>query len=83
VLLNTVKSLRTIQPIVYILGLAGGALFIVLLIRKGAEQVGLAISRAGWGLLAVVLSSSADAERRGRLVGPDPETEYSSPQRSV
>jgi len=50
-----VKSLRRIQPIVYILGLAGWALFIVLLIREGAEQVGLAISRAGWGLLAVVL----------------------------
>ena len=55
VLLNTVKHFRTIQPLVYILGLAGGALFIVLLIREGAAQVGLAIARAGWGLLALVL----------------------------
>jgi hypothetical protein len=52
---NTVKHFRTIQPVVYILGLAGVALFIVLLIREGAEQVGLAIARAGWGLLGLVL----------------------------
>ena len=49
------KRFRTIKPIAYILGLAGGALFIVLLIREGAEQVGLAVARAGWGLLAVTL----------------------------
>jgi putative membrane protein len=50
-----VKHFRTIQPIAYILGLAGGALFIVLLIREGAAQVGLAIARAGWGLFAITL----------------------------
>jgi len=50
-----VKHFRTIEPIAYILGLAGGALFIFLLIREGAAQVGLAIARAGWGLLAVTL----------------------------
>ena len=49
------KHFRTIKPIAYILGFAGGALFIVLLIREGAEQVGLAIARAGRGLLAVTL----------------------------
>ena len=54
-LLNAVKYFRTIQPVVYILGLAGVALFIVLLIREGAEQVGLAIARAGWGLLGLIL----------------------------
>jgi hypothetical protein len=50
-----VKHFRTIQPIAYILGLAGGALFVVLLIRESAAQVGLAIARAGWGLLALTL----------------------------
>jgi len=50
-----VKRFRRIEPIVYVLGLAGGALFISLLIREGAAQVGLAIARAGWGLLAVTL----------------------------
>jgi hypothetical protein len=50
-----VKHFRTIEPIAFILGLAGGALFIVLLIREGAAQVGLAIARAGWGLLALTL----------------------------
>jgi putative membrane protein len=50
-----VKHFRTIEPIAYILGFAGGALFIFLLIREGAAQVGLAIARAGWGLLAVTL----------------------------
>ncbi len=49
------KHFRTIEPIAYILGFAGGALFIFLLIREGAAQVGLAIARAGWGLLAVTL----------------------------
>jgi putative membrane protein len=55
VLLYRVKHFRTIQPLVYILGLAGGALFIVLLIRQGVEQVGLAIARVGWWLLALIL----------------------------
>jgi len=50
-----VKSLRTIQPLIYILGLAGGALLIILLIREGAGQVGSAIARAGWGLFALTI----------------------------
>jgi putative membrane protein len=50
-----VKHFRTIEPIAFILGLAGGALLIVLLIREGAQQVGLAIARAGWGLLVITL----------------------------
>ena len=50
-----VKNLRTIKPIVYLLGLGGVALFIVLLIREGVGQVGSAIAHAGWGLLGVTL----------------------------
>jgi putative membrane protein len=50
-----VKQFRTIEPIVYFLGFAGGALLIVLLIREGTAQVGLAIARAGWGLLAITV----------------------------
>jgi putative membrane protein len=50
-----VKHLRTIKPAVYLLGLGGVALFIVLLIREGAGQVGAAIARAGWGLLGITL----------------------------
>jgi putative membrane protein len=46
---------RTIKPVVYILGLFGGALFIALLIREGAGQVGLSIAHVGWGLLALTL----------------------------
>ena len=49
------KNFRKIQPIVYLLGLAGVALFIVLLFREGAEQVGLAIAHVGWGLLLLTL----------------------------
>jgi putative membrane protein len=50
-----VKKFKSIQPIVYLLGLAGVALFIVLLLREGVGQVGLAIARAGWGLLALMV----------------------------
>jgi len=50
-----VKRLQTIKPLVYILGLGGGALLIVLLIREGAGQVGSAIARSGWGLLALTI----------------------------
>jgi putative membrane protein len=50
-----VKHLRTIKPVVYVLGLSGVALFIVLLIREGAGQVSLAITHAGWGLLGVTI----------------------------
>jgi putative membrane protein len=53
--LPAVKHFRRIEPVAYILGLAGGALFIVLLIREGAAQVGLAIARAGWALVALTL----------------------------
>lgn len=49
------KHLRTIKPAIYVLGLGGVALFIVLLIREGAGQVGAAMARAGWGLFAVTL----------------------------
>ena len=49
------KHLRTIKPVVYVLGLSGVALFIVLLIREGAGQVSSAITRAGWGLLGVTI----------------------------
>ena len=49
------KNFRSIQPIVYLLGLAGVALFIILLLREGAGQVGSAIARAGWGLLGLTL----------------------------
>jgi putative membrane protein len=49
-----VKHLRTIKPAVYVLGLGGVTLFIVLLIREGAGQVGSAIARAGWGLLGIM-----------------------------
>ena len=45
--------MNKIKPVVYILGIGGGVLFIVLLIREGAAQVGAAIARAGWGLLAI------------------------------
>jgi putative membrane protein len=38
----------------YLLGFAGAALFTGLLIREGAAQVGSAIAKAGWALLAIV-----------------------------
>jgi len=50
-----VKDFRSIQPIVYLLGLAGLALFIILLLREGAGQVGSALARAGWGLFGLTL----------------------------
>lgn len=49
------RNFKNIRPIIYLLGLAGVALFIVLLFREGAGQVGLAIARAGWGLLALTI----------------------------
>ncbi len=52
---DSAPHFRTIKPVVYILGLCGGALFIVLLIREGAGQVGSAIAQVGWGLLALTL----------------------------
>jgi putative membrane protein len=50
-----VKDSRSLQAIVYLLGVAGFALLIVLVVREGAGQVGLAIARAGWGLVALTL----------------------------
>jgi putative membrane protein len=50
-----VKDLRSIQPVVYLLGLAGVGLFIVLLLREGAGQVVAAIAHVGWGLLALTI----------------------------
>jgi putative membrane protein len=50
---SRLNILNKIKPVVYILGLSGGLLFIFLLIREGAGQVGAAIARAGWGLLAI------------------------------
>ena len=38
----------------YFLALAGAALFVGLLIREGAPQVGKAIATAGWAILAVI-----------------------------
>jgi putative membrane protein len=38
----------------YLLGFAGAALFTTLLIREGAGQIGSAIAKAGWALLAVI-----------------------------
>jgi putative membrane protein len=38
----------------YLLGFAGAALFIGLLIREGAPQVGKAIATAGWAIIAVI-----------------------------
>jgi putative membrane protein len=55
---QTVKYLRTIKPVAYVLGLAGVSLFVILLIREGVGQVGSAIARAGWGLLGVTLYHS-------------------------
>jgi putative membrane protein len=49
-----VKDLKKIQPVVYLLGLAGVGRLIALLVREGAGQVALAIAHAGWGLLILV-----------------------------
>jgi putative membrane protein len=44
-----------IQITVWLLGLAGAALFTILLIRQGAPQVGAAFASAGWAIAAVVI----------------------------
>jgi putative membrane protein len=49
-----VKYPQTIKPAIYIFGLAGGAVFICLLIREGIGPVVSAIARTGWLLLAVI-----------------------------
>src|SRR5437867_12079348 len=49
------KAPGKIQITVWLLGLAGAALFTVLLIRQGAPQVGAAFASAGWAIAAVVM----------------------------
>ena len=48
------KAPGKIQITVWLLGLAGAALFTILLIRQGAPQVGAAFASAGWAIAAVV-----------------------------
>jgi putative membrane protein len=47
------KVPRKIHITIWSLGLAGAALFTVLLIRQGLPQVGDAVATAGWGIAAV------------------------------
>jgi putative membrane protein len=49
------KAPAKIQITVWLLGLAGAALFTILLIRQGAPQVGIAFASAGWAIAAVVI----------------------------
>jgi putative membrane protein len=49
------KAPAKIQITVWLLGLAGAALFTILLIRQGAPQVGAAFASAGWAIAAVVI----------------------------
>src|SRR5437879_11884695 len=49
------KAPRKIHITVWLLGLAGAALFTFLLIRQGASQVGMAFATARWALAAVVI----------------------------
>jgi putative membrane protein len=49
------KAPTKIQITVWLLGLAGAALFTILLIRQGAPQVGVAFASAGWAIAAVVI----------------------------
>src|SRR5881396_593802 len=49
------KAPAKIQITVWLLGLAGGALFTILLIRQGAPQVAAAFASAGWAIAAVVI----------------------------
>ncbi|HET6888859.1 MAG TPA: flippase-like domain-containing protein [Candidatus Udaeobacter sp.] len=49
------KAPGKIQIIVWLLGLAGAALFTVLLLRQGLPQVGAAFAAASWAIAAVVL----------------------------
>ena len=48
------KALGKIHVTVWLLGLAGAALFTILLIRQGLPQVGAAFATAGWAIAAVV-----------------------------
>src|SRR5581483_11545913 len=49
------KASGKIRITVWLLGLAGAALFTFLLIRQGASQVGAAFASAGWAIPAVVI----------------------------
>ncbi len=49
------KAPGKIQITVWLLGLAGAALFTFLLIRQGVSQVGMAFAAAGWAIAAVVI----------------------------
>ena len=48
------KGPRKLWITVFVLGVAGLALFIVLLVRHGLGDVGAAFAKAGWGVAAVV-----------------------------
>src|SRR5438874_376039 len=48
------KALGKIHVTVWLLGLAGAALFTILLIRQGLPEVGAAFTAAGWAIAAVV-----------------------------
>src|SRR3984893_9983600 len=48
------KAPGKIQITVWLLGLAGAALFTFLLVHQGASQVGVAFAAAGWAIAAVV-----------------------------
>src|SRR5207245_6515572 len=48
------KALGKIHVTVWLFGLAGAALFTILLIRHGLPQVGAAFAAAGWAIAAVV-----------------------------
>jgi len=43
-----------IHVIAYLLGLAGGALLVGLVVQQGAGQVAAAVARAGWGIAAII-----------------------------
>src|SRR5437870_12837512 len=49
------KAPAKIQITVWLLGLAGAALFTILLRRQGATLVGVAFASAGWAIAAVVI----------------------------
>ncbi len=49
------KALGKIHVTVWLLGLAGAALFTILLIHQGLPQVGAAFAAAGWAIAAVVV----------------------------
>jgi len=49
------KAPAKIQITVWLLGLAGAALFTVLLLHQGLSQVGAAFAAAGWAIAAVVI----------------------------